>query len=116
MANKYIVRHGAVRFLGEYEAPAELPCGRGAEVVVRSPRGTEVGTVLCEATDRTRQLLSEPTEGQIIRSVSTDDQALLGRLRAMQEKEYDACRKYIDVRRLQMDLVDVEHLFGSERI
>ncbi len=41
MASRYIVRHGAMRFLGDYEAGEGAVYGRGQEVVVRSDRGLE---------------------------------------------------------------------------
>jgi len=112
---KYIVRHGATRFLGEYSAPGTSYV-HGQRVLVQSDRGTEVGTVLCEASERTKQFLAEPTEGRILRPLHAEDETHLHKLHTTQQRAYDTCRNFIDQRRLQMDLVDVEHLFGGERI
>jgi cell fate regulator YaaT (PSP1 superfamily) len=112
----YIVRHGVMRFLGEYEPASEAPYARGQAVLVRSERGLEAAEVLCESTPRAMQLLSEPTRGQIVRVMTEDDHV---QARAVQEKEqgeFVRCRDFIAERKLQMDLVDVEHLFGGERI
>ena len=49
MAANWIVRHGAMRFLGEFD-PEGRDYTRGAEVVVRTERGLEHGQLLCEAT------------------------------------------------------------------
>jgi cell fate regulator YaaT (PSP1 superfamily) len=38
------------------------------------------------------------------------------RLRQNESLEFDTCRQYIGQRNLQMELVNVEHLFGGERI
>ena len=115
-ANKFIVRHGIMRYLGEYEAAPEVPCRRGAQVIVKSERGHELGEVLCDATPRAVELLSEPTRGQIVRTLGADDRAQLDQLRESEKAEFDACRNFIQERKLQMELVDVEHLFGGERI
>src|SRR5262249_557286 len=48
MAVKYIVRHGSVRYLGEFEPAENAVYSRGQAVVVRSERGLETGQVLCE--------------------------------------------------------------------
>jgi cell fate regulator YaaT (PSP1 superfamily) len=114
---KYIVRHGALRFLGEFAPPEEQPnWKRGERLIVRTPRGLELGDLLCEATERTREFLTDPTEGVILRRVTENDRNIERKLAALQQKEFELCRKVIDERRLQMDLVDVEHLFGNERI
>jgi cell fate regulator YaaT (PSP1 superfamily) len=116
MASTYIVRHGAMRFLGEYEAADEQGYRRGDQVVVRSERGLEAGEVLCDANPRAVELLEEPTRGQILRQFSADDRAQVDRLREAEEHEMEACSRLISQRQLQMELVDVEHLLGGERI
>jgi cell fate regulator YaaT (PSP1 superfamily) len=116
MAEKYVVRHGAMRHLGEFEPTPPAQYARNARVVVRSPRGLEVGEVLCEATERTHQLLSEPTQGQILRPLTPDDAREWERLQELRKKEYEVCRRFIEQRRLQMDLIEAEHLLGGDRI
>ena len=37
-------------------------------------------------------------------------------MRERENVEFDSCRQFIEQRKLQMELVDVEHLFGGERI
>ena len=113
----YIVRHGVMRFLGEYEpVPHEAFYLRGQAILVRSERGLECAEVLCEATPRAVQYLSEPTKGQIVRLMSEDDQQQAIEVHAREHEEFLRCQEFIYERRLQMDLVDVEHLFGGERV
>jgi cell fate regulator YaaT (PSP1 superfamily) len=114
MANS-IVRHGAMRFLGEFE-PGDGRYTRGQEVIVRSERGLEVGEVLCDATPQAVDYLNEPTKGQIVRPLATEDRLELDKLHQKEEVEFHRCNDFIRERKLQMDLVDVEHLFGGERI
>ncbi len=116
MASKYIVRHGAMRFLGEYEAGEGASYQRGDQVVVHSERGLEVGEVLCDAHPRALELLSEATRGEILRLLTADDQAQLERIRADEQHEMDTCCRVVEQRQLQMELVDVEHVFGGERV
>lgn len=113
---KYIVRHGALRFLGEFTAAEGAVFPIGERLIVRSARGLETGTMLAPASERTKQFLPEPTEGQILRKMTENDRAIEKRLVELQKAEYETCRRLIDQRHLQMDLVDVEHLFGNERI
>jgi cell fate regulator YaaT (PSP1 superfamily) len=116
MSGRYIVRHGAMRFLGEFEARDNQAFPRGARVVVRTDRGLEAGDVLCEASARALELLSEPTHGQILRTMTAEDVQTIARIREASGREFDICERFIRERSMPMALVDVEHLFGSERI
>lgn len=111
----YIVRHGAMRFLGDFD-PGELAYARGDEVVVRTDRGHELGTVLAPANPAALETIAEPTHGRIVRTLTDNDRRERDRIKAGEGREMEACEKYVAKRRLQMELVDVEHLFGGERI
>lgn len=113
----YIVRHGAMRLLGEFTpVPANRSLARGMHVVVQTERGQEAGEVLCEAGPRALDMLTEPTRGQILRPMTADDHAEAERIVARQQAAYERCNQFIRQRNLQMELVDVEQLFGGERI
>jgi cell fate regulator YaaT (PSP1 superfamily) len=116
MVATYIARHGAMRFLGEYEAVGEACYERGRAVIVRSERGLEVGEVLCPATPQAVGLISEPTHGQIVRAMTEDDCSQAERIRQNEVQEFQRCSEFIHERHLQMELVDVEHLFGGDRV
>jgi cell fate regulator YaaT (PSP1 superfamily) len=116
MAGKYLTRHGAMRFLGEFTAAEDAAYARGDRVVVRTERGLELGEILCEASERAVKLIAEPTGGQLVRRMSEQDHAEAARLHEAEAREFDACNRFIAARKLQMELVDVEHLFGGERI
>jgi cell fate regulator YaaT (PSP1 superfamily) len=115
MVASYITRHGAMRFLGEYES-SEAIFRRGQVVVVRSERGLEVGEVLCPATPEAVKLIPEATRGQIVRAMTDSDRAEAERIRQSEQRELDKCKEFVAQRSLQMEPVDVEHLFGGERI
>jgi cell fate regulator YaaT (PSP1 superfamily) len=116
MAATYITRHGAMRYLGEFAAEEGATYARGQSVVLRSDRGLEVGDVLCEATPRAIQLIAEPTHGQIVRVMTAEDRGEADRLKECESQEFETCHRFIGQRALQMELVNVEHLFGGERI
>jgi cell fate regulator YaaT (PSP1 superfamily) len=104
-----------MRFLGEFD-PDNGSYGRGQDVVVRTERGLELGHVLCPATPRAVELIGEPTRGRILRVQTDHDRAERQRLRELERREMETCLRFVEQRRLQMELVDVEHLFGGERI
>ena len=114
--NTFIVRYGQMRHIGEYEAVEGRTYLRGDRVLVRSDRGTEVGEVLCPATDRTASFLENPFRGQILRSATPDDLSAESRLVEREKQGLADCREFAGRRRLQMDLVDVEAIFGGERM
>jgi len=51
-----------------------------------------------------------------VRPLTADDRQQLAELHAREMLEYDSCCLYIEQRKLQMELIDVEHLLGGERI
>jgi cell fate regulator YaaT (PSP1 superfamily) len=114
--NQWIVRHGAMRFLGVFDPEQDEGYARGQEVILRTERGHEVGTLLCPSTPELLASLPEPTSGRIIRRMTAADQAHRARLRDWERQEMRLCEQFVAQRRLQMELVDVEHLFGGERI
>ena len=112
----YIVRHGVMRFLGNFEPTADAVYRRNHDVIIETERGLEVGEVLCDSTPRAMEFIEEPTKGRIVRVLNDADREQL--LRG-QEREADAflrCGDFIRERRLQMELVDVEQLFGGDRL
>src|SRR3954462_9981834 len=116
MTTTYIVRYGQMRYLGEYVGLAGQEPPRGQRVIVRSDRGTELGEVLCPATDRSAQFLENPARGEILRTATAEDLAAKPLLAGLQTRGVATCGELIVKRRLQMDLVDVEAIFGRERM
>jgi cell fate regulator YaaT (PSP1 superfamily) len=116
VSKTYVVRFGQMRQLGEYTGLADQEHPRGQRVIVRSDRGTELGEVLCPATDRTALFLENPVKGQILRPASAEDLAAEAALGEFRSEGFATCREFIARRRLQMDLVDVEAIHGHERM
>ncbi len=112
----YVVRFGAMRFLGVFASNGGRPYGRNARVIARTDRGLEVGEVLCEADAEATALLDDPPEGQIVREMTSEDAWELQRLRELASGEIAVCQRHVESLGLAMRLVDVEHIFGGERI
>ena len=112
----YVLRHGVMRFLGDFEPSPAVAYARGQQVIARTERGLEVGEILCDASPRALELLPEKTTGQILRPLSDEDRDHILRLNEREEHAFFKCKEFIESRKLQMELVDVEQLFGGERI
>jgi cell fate regulator YaaT (PSP1 superfamily) len=113
---KYVVRYGTMRSLGVMSSRGGDRHGRGTQVVARTNRGMEVGEVLCEATEHAVASLKKPSHGQILRAMSADDLNEAFHIRAQEPDEFETCKKIVAELKLGMELVDMEHLFGGERI
>jgi len=114
---RYIVRYGLSRHVAEFGVRGRAEYARGAQVVVKSDRGHEVGEVLCPATERTREYLgTSDVRGSILRELNDQDRRRLEELRELEPLEFQGCRELIAEHRLAMQLVDVEHLLGDERL
>jgi cell fate regulator YaaT (PSP1 superfamily) len=105
-----------MRLLGECKGVPDHAHLRGEQVVIRSERGTELGEVLCAASERTAQFLANPGQGEILRLANADDRQLDAKQEADRPSTFAMCQEFVARRRLQLDLVDVEILHGRERI
>lgn len=118
MPVRYIVRYGALRNLGVFEPVDEtIPSlQRGTRVVVQTERGTEVGEVLCLATPQACENLGVARLGKLLRVLNQEDEQHLVELRGLEQKAYTVCQRWIDRLGLAMQVVQVEHLFGGDRV
>jgi cell fate regulator YaaT (PSP1 superfamily) len=112
----FLVRHGAMRFLGEFAPAAGVIAARGDAVVLRTDRGTEAGEVLCPATPRAVAAIPDPTRGDLLRLATTADRDKLRQHHDRRAADHDAAARLIAHHRLPMQLVDVERLLGNERV
>jgi cell fate regulator YaaT (PSP1 superfamily) len=113
---KYIVRTGVMRALGVFSSSRDETYARGNSVVVRTDRGLEIGEVLCEATEAALSQIKDPGHGQVLRLTTNEDAHERSRLLDQARAEFQACLRLIEQEKLDMRLVDVEHLFGGERV
>jgi len=115
--DRYVVRYGLMRIVGEFWAKGPQKLGRNTAVIARTSRGVEWGEVLCPATERTASYLeSQESIGKILRLANDDDARQRDAMWQGERDEFAGCRDIIAEHRLLMQLVDVEHLFGGERL
>ncbi len=105
-----------MRNLGVFNTRSGENYARGMQVIARTQRGLEVGEVLCEATEHAVASMTDPKGGQILHEQSEEDQRELRRLAEQEAREFVVCRDSIAELELEMKLVDVERLFGGERV
>ncbi len=114
---KYVVRFGAMRAIAIFTCRGkEQEFRRSDRVVMRTRRGMEIGTVLCEATDEVIPGVEDGDEGDIIRRMTPNDSSEWAHMEASSGEEFQICQKTVTELELPMELVDLEHLFGGERI
>ncbi|HMP79383.1 MAG TPA: regulatory iron-sulfur-containing complex subunit RicT [Pirellulaceae bacterium] len=113
---RYIVRFGAMRELGAMSSRQDAIYRRGAEVVVRSPRGMEIGQVLCEATENALRQMERYASGTIWRAVTSEDALQMSKILGLRPPRIATCERLIEELQLPMKLVDIEQLLGGERV
>ena len=107
----YFVRLGSAGDI--HRATALAPLQRGQQVVLRTPRGLEVGEVSAPC----RQL-SEADEVaarrlKVIRPVSSTDQLVIDRLQQHKTEALLACRKALQQAGSDAVLLDIDHLLDG---
>lgn len=111
---QYVVRYGSMRLLGVMNATESYRYQDA--VIVRTDRGTETGIVLIEASPASLESGEESVAGRIVRAQTSEDQKQVQHLQSLLRADLAVCQKQVDTLRLTMDLVDVERLFGGERV
>lgn len=114
--SEYVVRYGAMRFLGAFSAADGNQYQRGERVIVRTDRGLETGQVLCPGSQDAVERIRDPAEGQILRQMTPEDAHEVTQIEDQAGHELEVCQQFVEKLGLQMQLVDVEHIFGGERI
>src|SRR3954465_2371342 len=113
---RYVLRYGSTRAVGLFSPRGQDRYVRGMRVIARTPRGLEAAEVLAEATDEQAKLLEKSPGGQIMREMSAEDASELSHLQQRELSAFEACQKHVARLALPMQLVDIEHVFGGERL
>ena len=112
-ADQFVVSFGKSGALGAFNAPAPLVLRRGDRVVVRTPRGIEVGSVLCAASVRQARLLGATGVGELLRPLAPADTDRLPELDRLAQELYAAARAQSDD--LGIAILDVEVLLDGQQ-
>jgi cell fate regulator YaaT (PSP1 superfamily) len=113
---RFVVRYGSMRMLGVFSPRGPEKFTRGMKVIARTNRGLEVGEILCEATEEALAQMPPGSGGQIVRPFTSTDMKEMDHLTAKERSDFEKCREQVALLKLNMELIDIEHLFGGERI
>ena len=113
---KYVVRYGAMRTLGVLSVRGGEKFERTAPVIARTDRGLEAGEVLAPANEESVERLGRVPHGQILRRMTADDDKEWFHIQSQTRVEFEKCQKHVSQLGLDMELVDIERIFGGERI
>lgn len=113
---RYVLRYGSTRAVGLFSSRGQDHYARGMRVIARTPRGLEAAEVLAEATDEQVKLMEGSSGGQIMRQMSPDDVNELDHLQDREKSAFEKCEQHVRRLGLPMQLVDLEHVFGGERL
>jgi len=130
-----VVRYGYLKEIGEFPYDGEEIPGCGTRVVVRTPRGVELATMLtttcanggCGHAITRKQMLAYieqsggkqypfTEEGKVLRLATADDLREQSKLDGEKPEAIRLCKAKIAEHRLEMKLVDAEMLLGGERV
>ncbi len=123
MSSTVLVRYGAIpevsRFRPELSAGAE----RGLPVVVESPRGLEVGTLLEAVPPAGENGNSDKQNGsghetdlRVIRIAEAEDLETHGAIRRECDSEFETWRERIAGWKLQLEIIDLERTLDRSKL
>lgn len=127
------VRYGYMKHVGEFRYPTrDMQFGCGAKVIIQTRRGIELGEMVsltCDGCDKcvSRDQIKAYIEasgpeyfqfgnGKILRLASEDDLSDWEHIRAESLRKKKLCQQQAMEHRLDMKVIECEHLFGGERI
>jgi hypothetical protein len=111
---EYLVGYGLLGDFGRFRPVRPLACGRGSRVVVRSPRGVEIGRVLREATPGLARHLPNTTLGPLLRVCGDEDERQALVLQDRGSCLLDRAAALAAELGLPLDFLDVEVLLDGE--
>ncbi len=113
---EYLVSHGNDGAFGRFRAVAPLACRRGDRVVLRTPRGLEIGAVLCPATPRHAQLLDGPPAGELLRRTTPEDEQIAAGLRERTQQLFQDARRLAGELGLPLEVLDVDVTLDGHQV
>lgn len=116
VADQYVVAYGKSGGLGCFTVVEPLELARGDRVVLRTPRGLEMGEVLNPATLRQARLIGAHMAGDILRRAGAEDERMLRQLRPQADQLFAAGRAATHQLGLPLQILDVEVLLDGTHV
>lgn len=130
-----VVRYGFLKMVGEFPYDGTVKPGCGSKLVIRTPRGTEMGEMLtttcpnsgCGKSISRKQMLEYignsggreypfHTEGRVLRVATSEDMETQARLEQSKHGIKMEARSVVEPLKLPMKVVDAEPILGGERL
>lgn len=109
----HLVRVGAMGQIGRFAPVDAARYERGRRVIVRTPRGLEIGEVLTPPPLGNERAWSD---GPLLRAMTNEDELLEARLQLRRNAAFEACSARVRELGLGVQLLDVEHLFDGKNL
>lgn len=113
--NEYLVSYGRGGEFGRFGPAEPLRCRRGDRVIVRSPQGLELGTVLCPAATGHAPFLSRTALGELLRRASDVDLHAAQVQHQRAQRIFEHGRQLTKELSLPLEIVDVDVLLAGDR-
>lgn len=113
--NEYLVSYGRGGEFGRFRPAEPLRCRRGDRVIVRSPQGLEIGTVLCPAVTGHAPFLSRTALGELLRCATETDLHAAEVQRQRGQRIFEQGRQLTKELNLPLEIVDVDVLLAGDR-
>jgi PSP1-like protein len=107
---EYIITYGVAGYFDRFTAAEGASYERSDRVIIRSNRGVELGSVLCEATRGLQQFLNHRPPGELLRLATAEDDAALAGLQVESQKAFAEARRLARELEMAFEIVDVEFL------
>ncbi len=112
-----LVRYGAIPEVARFRMSPLESLPRDSQVVVRTHRGLEMGTLLQDVDDRFERLpADEVADQQILRAATSEDLKQHADSHAECEAQFGAWCERISQWNLQLELVDLEWLLDPKKL
>jgi len=107
--HEYLLSYGNAGEFGRFRPSRPIVLRRGDRAVVRSHRGVELGTVLCEARSGHAYFLPNTSIGQLLRAAGVEDEASAQRMIEKARRLFDDSRRLAETLGLPLEIIDAEH-------
>jgi len=113
---KCLVNYGKMFNHGYFVSFFDRGLKRGARVVVKTSRGTELGRIVVPP-QPIPENENPVTDGRVLRAAVAEDIVRATHIEEHdEERDFEMCQRKIEEHNLDMELVEVEHVLGGEKI
>ena len=117
---RYLVRYGAMGWVGRFGSVERIACSHGDRVVVQTSRGVEIGEILAppaDGSDDQDDAGNYQPAGEVLRGLTAEDEQQHDQSqRNGLSGVFEQCQKLLSDRDVAVDVIDCERLFDDETI